>query len=41
MSTIERKKISDCPGLPPGWKRQEVVRQSGLYAGRPDVYYYR
>ncbi len=38
---MEGKKFIDCPGLPPGWKKEEVVRKSGLSAGRPDVYYYR
>lgn len=37
---MERKK-TDCLALPPGWKKEEVIRKSGLSAGKSDVYYYR
>ncbi|XP_043938098.1 methyl-CpG-binding domain protein 2-like [Protopterus annectens] len=36
---MERKK-TDCPALPPGWKKEEVIRKSGLSAGKSDIYYY-
>ncbi|KAF0031921.1 hypothetical protein F2P81_016476 [Scophthalmus maximus] len=36
---MERKR-TDCAALPPGWKKEEVIRKSGLSAGKSDVYYY-
>uniref|UniRef100_A0A182VQJ6 MBD domain-containing protein n=1 Tax=Anopheles minimus TaxID=112268 RepID=A0A182VQJ6_9DIPT len=37
--SIERKR-NDCVGLPKGWQREEVLRKTGLSAGKVDVYYY-
>jgi methyl-CpG-binding domain protein 2 len=38
--SIEKKKY-ECSALPKGWQREEVIRKSGLSAGKVDVYYYR
>ncbi|XP_055607685.1 methyl-CpG-binding domain protein 2 [Uranotaenia lowii] len=37
--SIERKR-ADCGALPKGWQREEVLRKTGLSAGKVDVYYY-
>ncbi|XP_013140446.1 PREDICTED: methyl-CpG-binding domain protein 3 isoform X1 [Papilio polytes] len=37
--SIERKR-SDCSALPKGWQREEVMRKTGLSAGKVDVFYY-
>lgn len=38
MMALERRR-TDCPGLPPGWKREEIFRKYGLSAGKTDVFY--
>ncbi|XP_068107441.1 methyl-CpG-binding domain protein 2-like isoform X2 [Hyperolius riggenbachi] len=37
---LMEKRRMDCTALPPGWKKEEVIRKSGLSAGKSDVYYY-
>ncbi|XP_047003726.1 methyl-CpG-binding domain protein 2 isoform X3 [Schistocerca americana] len=36
---LEKRKY-ECSALPKGWQREEVIRKSGLSAGKVDVYYY-
>lgn len=38
-TNMERKRTT-CPSLPTGWKKEEVIRKSGLSAGKSDIYYY-
>ncbi|KAK7866578.1 hypothetical protein R5R35_010423 [Gryllus longicercus] len=37
--SVEKKKF-ECSALPKGWQREEVIRKSGISAGKVDVYYY-
>ena len=39
--SVDRRPKPDTGALPSGWKREEVVRKSGLSAGKTDVYYFR
>jgi len=34
------RRRTECPALPKGWVREEVLRTGGLSAGKFDVYYY-
>jgi len=36
---VEKKKF-ECPCLPKGWIREEIIRKTGLSAGKIDVVYY-
>src|SRR5579885_104214 len=36
---VERKRY-ECPALPKGWIREELIRRTGLSAGKADVVYY-
>ncbi|XP_076039829.1 methyl-CpG-binding domain protein 2 isoform X1 [Oratosquilla oratoria] len=40
MSVQIEKRRFDCSALPKGWKREEVLRKTGLTSGKVDVYYY-
>ncbi|KAG0726521.1 Methyl-CpG-binding domain protein 2 [Chionoecetes opilio] len=40
MSVQIEKRRYDCAALPRGWKREEVLRKTGLTCGKVDVYYY-
>ncbi|CAH0382319.1 unnamed protein product [Bemisia tabaci] len=37
--SVEKKRF-ECSALPKGWQREEVVRKTGLSAGKVDVFYY-
>jgi len=40
MEQILEKKKYECSSLPKGWVREEIVRKTGLSAGKVDVCYY-
>ncbi|KAL7638856.1 UNVERIFIED_CONTAM: hypothetical protein RMT77_010390 [Armadillidium vulgare] len=40
MSVLIERRRYDCAALPKGWKREEVLRKTGLTSGKVDVYYY-
>nr|XP_024218882.1 methyl-CpG-binding domain protein 3-like isoform X1 [Halyomorpha halys] len=37
--SVEKKRF-ECSALPKGWQREEVIRKTGLSAGKVDVCYY-
>ena len=41
MAVQFEKRRYDCSALPKGWKREELLRKTGLTSGRVDVFYYR
>lgn len=40
MSVVEKRR-GEVHCLPPGWRREEIIRKTGLSAGKVDIYYYR
>ncbi|KAM9664578.1 sp110 nuclear body protein isoform 1-T1 [Trichechus inunguis] len=40
LRATDSGKRMDCAALPPGWKREEVIRKSGRSAGKSDIYYF-
>lgn len=39
MSVVEKRR-GEVHCLPPGWRREEIIRKTGLSAGKVDIYYY-
>jgi Methyl-CpG binding domain len=36
----DKRRIDSMQGLPPGWRREEIIRRKGMLTGKVDVYYY-